>query len=140
MTMERFSMLECQQEDCSMILEVLSPCTSSACAMPQCGDKPLKVLDEKTADASTEKHVPVIERNGKTLKVTVGSTLHPMEEKHYIQWIEIRCPKCKLVMRKFLEPGEDPVAEFPLPAGATDDMKFIAREHCNVHGLWRAEE
>ncbi len=43
----------------------------------------------QTADWKTEKHVPVIEKSPGLVKVKVGSIPHPMEEKHYIEWIEI---------------------------------------------------
>ncbi len=95
-----------------------------------CCNEPMKKLDEQTADQSTEKHVPVIERIDGGYKVTVGSTLHPMEEKHYIEWIELLAGD--KAYRQFLNPGDAPEAVFRVDADAV-----TAREYCNVHGLWK---
>ena len=95
-----------------------------------CCGQPMELLDEKTADAATEKHVPVIEKIDGGYKVTVGSTLHPMEEKHYIEWIELLADG--KAYRQFLNPGDAPEAEFGIEADLV-----TAREHCNVHGLWK---
>ena len=96
-----------------------------------CCNKPMDLLEEKTADAATEKHVPVIEKNDCGVKVTVGSVLHPMEEKHFIEWIEVLVDG--KAYRQFLKPGDAPVAEFCV-AGE----KITAREYCNLHGLWKS--
>ena len=96
-----------------------------------CCNKPMDLLEEKTADAATEKHVPVIEKNDCGVKVTVGSVLHPMEEKHYIEWIEVIADG--KAYRQFLKPGDKPVAEF-----CVEGEKITAREFCNLHGLWKA--
>ncbi len=90
----------------------------------------MQLLEEKTADAATEKHVPVIEQIDGGYKITVGSTLHPMEEKHYIEWIELLADD--KAYRQFLNPGDEPVAAFKVEAESV-----TAREHCNVHGLWK---
>ena len=90
----------------------------------------MELLKEKTEDAGNEKHVPVIEKTEKGIKVKVGSIPHPMEEKHYIEWIEIIADG--ISYRKFLKPGEKPEAEFGIRA-----EKIEAREYCNIHGLWR---
>ena len=95
-----------------------------------CCSQPMGLLDEKTADSATEKHVPVIEKVDGGYKVTVGSTLHPMEEKHYIEWIELLADG--KAYRQFLNPGDGPEAVFCVKAGSP-----TAREHCNVHGLWK---
>jgi superoxide reductase len=87
-------------------------------------------LDEKTADAATEKHVPVIEKIDGGIKVTVGSVPHPMEEKHFIEWIELLADG--KAYRQFLEPGAAPEAVFNVKADSVS-----AREHCNIHGLWK---
>ena len=115
-------------EICGNIVEVLHTGEGDLVC---CGEN-MKLLDEKTADSSTEKHVPVIEKTSDGYKVTVGSTLHPMKEEHYIEWIELIADGKSY--RKFLKPGDDPVAEFCI-----DASKVSAREHCNVHGLWRAD-
>jgi superoxide reductase len=88
-------------------------------------------LAENTTDAATEKHVPVIEKVAGGVKVSVGSVAHPMEEKHYIQWIEIIADGKSY--KQFLEPGQAPEATFQVEAAS-----ITAREYCNLHGLWKA--
>lgn len=111
---------------CGNIVEVLH---GGAGEMACCG-KPMTRLDEKTADATTEKHVPVIEKIQGGYKVKVGSVPHPMEDKHYIEWIELLADE--KAYRQFLKPGMKPEATFQVEAGSVS-----AREHCNVHGLWK---
>ena len=114
-------------EVCGNIVEVVH---GGAGELVCCG-QPMNLLDEKTADFKTEKHVPVIEKDDTGYTVTGGSTLHPMEEKHHIEWIElIAGPK---VMRKWLKPGDPPSAHFCYCEGEP----VRAREYCNVHGLWK---
>ncbi len=113
-------------ETCGNIVEVLH---GGAGDLVCCG-KPMTRLDEKTADAATEKHVPVIEKIDGGYKVTVGSVSHPMEDKHYIEWIELLTDG--KAYREFLEPGMAPEATFLVEGNAVN-----AREHCNVHGLWK---
>jgi len=90
------------------------------------------LFSENTTDAALEKHVPVIEKNTEGILVTVGSVAHPMEEKHYIEWIELVADGT--VYRKFLEPGGEPKAFFEIRAD-----RITAREYCNLHGLWKAD-
>lgn len=97
-----------------------------------CCGKPMNLVTENTVDASKEKHVPVLERTPAGWKVKVGSVQHPMEEKHYIQWIQLIAGETSCI--KFLKPGEAPEAEFPVKAD-----KVSAREYCNLHGLWRKD-
>ncbi len=98
-----------------------------------CGQE-MDLLEEKTADSATEKHVPVIEKidekvdGGVTVKV--GSVPHPMEDKHFIEWIELQADDAAYV--QFLKPGGAPEAVFK-----TDAADPSAREFCNVHGLWK---
>ncbi|MGI6393161.1 MAG: desulfoferrodoxin [bacterium] len=99
-----------------------------------CCGKPMTFMEEQNADSTTEKHVPVIEATPNGVKVTVGSTLHPMVDAHYIQWIEVISGDCS--HRKYLKPGEEPVAEFCIPY--SDNL--IAREYCNIHGNWTTEK
>lgn len=96
-----------------------------------CCNKPMVLFTENTVDAAREKHVPVVARESDRVKVTVGSVLHPMEEKHYIEWIEIIADG--RLYRKFLKPGEAPEAEFLCRA-----ENVVAREYCNLHGLWKS--
>ncbi len=95
-----------------------------------CCEEPMELLDEKTADAATEKHVPVIEKIDGGYKVKVGSVPHPMEEKHLIEWIELLSGD--KAYRQFLSPGQAPEAVFNVDAASV-----TAREHCNIHGLWK---
>ncbi len=96
-----------------------------------CCGKPMVKQQEKTADSATEKHVPVIEKTANGYKVTVGSTIHPMLDNHYIEWIELTADG--KVYKQFLKPGMQPVAEFCVKAD-----KVSAREYCNIHGLWKS--
>jgi superoxide reductase len=111
---------------CGNIVEVLH---GGAGELVCCGE-PMELLDEKTADATTEKHVPVIEKIEGGYKVKVGSVPHPMEKKHYIEWIELLADG--KAYRQFLEPGAAPEATFHIKGDSV-----TAREHCNVHGLWK---
>lgn len=96
-----------------------------------CCGQPMTLLVENTTDASLEKHVPVIETIDGGFRVKVGSVPHPMEEKHYIEWIELIADD--RVCRRFLKPGEAPEAVFMVKAD-----RITVREYCNVHGLWKA--
>lgn len=99
-----------------------------------CCGEPMKLMSEKTEDKGNEKHVPVLEKSGDTITVTVGSVEHPMEDEHFIQWIELQCG-CG-AYTEFLKPGVKPQAKFKL---ACDCDEIIARELCNVHGLWKGK-
>jgi superoxide reductase len=96
-----------------------------------CCGKPMKLLVENTTDAAREKHVPVIEKTANGFKVKVGSVPHPMEEKHYIEWVELIADG--KIYRQFLKPGQAPEAEFCVSAA-----QVTAREYCNIHSLWKA--
>lgn len=113
---------------CGNIVEVLH---GGAGELVCCGEV-MKLFVENTVDASKEKHVPVIERNGDIITVKVGSVAHPMEEKHYIEWIEIIADG--KAYRQFLNPGETPEAVFK-----TQEAQITAREYCNIHGLWTSK-
>ncbi len=121
---KRLEVYKC--ELCGNIVEVLD---GGAGQLVCCG-KPMSLLEEKTADAATEKHVPVIEKADGKVIVKVGSVPHPMEEGHYIAWIELLADG--KAYRQFLNPGDEPKAEFEVSA---DNVS--AREFCNKHGLWK---
>jgi superoxide reductase len=91
----------------------------------------MELLEEKSEDQGNEKHVPVVEQTEKGVKVKVGAVEHPMEENHYIEWIEVVVDG--KVCRKFLKPGEAPEAEFAL-----GPENIEAREYCSIHGLWKS--
>jgi len=112
---------------CGNIVEVLH----EGVGQLVCCNKPMELLKEQTADTSTEKHVPFIKREGNKYMIKIGeNALHPMEEKHYIEWIEIIVDG--MVHRKYLSPGDVPEAVFEVPEG----REVLAREMCNIHGLW----
>jgi len=95
-----------------------------------CCGQPMTLLTENTVDASKEKHVPVVEKTADGVKVKVGAVPHPMEDKHFIQWVEVI--EGESVQRQFLKPGQAPEAAFCVKG------KVTAREYCNLHGLWKA--
>jgi len=114
---------------CGNIVEVYQGAggTLSCCGVE------MDLMEEKTADMATEKHVPVIEKIDGGYKVIVGSTLHPMTEEHYIQWIELITDDGQ-VLTAYLNPSDAPEATF-----RTSSKKVTAREYCNLHGHWKSE-
>ena len=94
-----------------------------------CGQE-MELLKENSVEASLEKHVPVVEKNGNKILVKIGSVPHPMEEKHFIEWIEIIADGKNY--KKFLHPNDKPEAEFCIEAD-----EITARAYCNLHGLWK---
>ena len=96
-----------------------------------CCGQPMNYLKENTTDAATEKHLPVIEKTEDGILVKVGSVEHPMEENHYIQWIELIADG--KAYRQFLNPGDKPQALFKVNGDS-----FFAREYCNLHGFWKS--
>ncbi len=112
---------------CGNIVEVLH---SGAGELVCCG-QPMQFKQANTEDAAQEKHVPVIEKTETGIKVKVGEADHPMDDNHYIEWIEVLAEG--KVYRKNLKPGDGPVAEF-----AINSDFFEVREYCNIHGLWKA--
>ena len=101
---------------------------------PVCCNQPMNLLEPNTSDGAGEKHVPALMRNGKHLKVQVGSVIHPMTEEHHIQWIMVR--QGDHVQRVSLHPGDQPIVEFALEYDANPVLVY---EYCNLHGLWSAE-
>ena len=91
------------------------------------------LLKEKVENVGKEKHVPVVERTEAGIKVKIGSVPHPLEEKHYIEWIEVIANG--KVPRKFLKPGDKPEAEFKVK-----EKGVVVKEYCNIHGLWVKRE
>jgi len=122
---ERFQIFKCNE--CGNIIEI----EHGNGAIPYCCNAKMNLMEEKTADAATEKHVPLIEKIPGGFKVTVGSTLHPMVEDHYIEWIQLIADNRSY--KQYLKPGDKPEATFMIEAASV-----IAREYCNKHGLWKA--
>jgi len=95
-----------------------------------CCGKPMELQQENTVDAAKEKHVPVVERIDRALRIKVGSIPHPSTQEHYIEWIEIIADG--KAYRQFLNPGDAPEATFEI-----DAKQVAARAYCNLHGLWK---
>lgn len=112
---------------CGNIVEVMH---AGAGELVCCGQAMAQVK-ENTVDAAKEKHVPVVEKTADGFKVKVGSVAHPMEEKHWIEWVELIADG--KVYRQYLKPGQAPEAVFCIKADTVS-----AREYCNLHGLWKA--
>lgn len=121
---KRLEVYKC--EACGNIVEVL---VGGAGSLICCG-KQMQLLKPGTVDAATEKHVPVIEKSDGKVIVKVGEVAHPMEDKHYIQWIELEADGA--IHIRFLNPGDKPEAVFNV-----DATSVTAREYCNLHGLWK---
>jgi superoxide reductase len=122
---ERLEVYKCDL--CGNIVEVLH---GGGGELVCCG-QPMNLLKENTVDAAKEKHVPVIEKIDGGYKVKVGDVPHPMEEKHFIEWVELIADD--QAYRQFLNPGAPPEAVFKI-----DATQVSAREFCNLHGLWKA--
>jgi superoxide reductase len=121
---ERLEVYKC--DICGNIIEVLH---AGAGELVCCGQA-MKLLVENTVDAAKEKHVPVVEKVDGGVKVKVGEVAHPMEDKHWIEWVEIIADG--KAYRQFLNPGDTPEATFDVEAD-----QITAREYCNLHGLWK---
>lgn len=126
MTVEKLNIYKC--DHCGIIVEILH----GGAGTLVCCNHNMKQLKENTTDAAVEKHVPVVEIIPSGVKVAVGSLTHPMLEEHYIEWIEIIADG--KIYRQHLNPGEKPEAVFNIEA-----KEIIAREYCNLHGLWKTE-
>ncbi len=122
--MKRNDIYKCKQD--GVVFEILSNVNVD---LPE--DASIELFEEQTADSAIEKHVPVLTEIEQGIKVTVGSTIHPMTEEHFIEWIEVI--NGDYVNRKYLKPGDEPVAEFYVKK----QEGLIVRQFCNVHGLWK---
>ena len=112
-------------EICGNIVEIIH----AGMGQLVCCGQPMRLLKEETKEQLKEKHLPVIKFNEKGIEIEIGKVLHPMEENHFIEWIEISTEKG--TSKKFLNPGEKPRAQFFVKSN-----KIKARAYCNVHGLW----
>ena len=116
-------------EHCGNIIEKI---VDKGAPIVCCGQKMTKI-EAGTVDASREKHIPKVELDGDTVKVTVGSVVHPMSAEHYIEWIYLETEKG--IQRKHLTPDDAPTAIFKI----ADDKPVAVFAYCNLHGLWKAE-
>ena len=116
-------------EKCGNLVYVVQKGT----CVPQCCGEPMKKLEAGSVDAATEKHVPVVTREGGAIKVQVGEVEHPMLDAHYIQWIALVAGD--RVEIHYLHPGQKPATEFA--CDGSDNVTVY--EYCNLHGLWKAE-
>ena len=115
---------------CRICGNIVSLLHAGAGVLTCCGEEMILVAENST-DAVQEKHVPVIEKTETGYKIKIGEVPHPMEEKHFIEWIELLVGN--KAYRQFLKPGDAPVAFFEGVHGDT----VAAREYCNLHGLWK---
>lgn len=147
-------------ERCGNIVALLK---SGGGTLNCCGQDMTKLVANST-DASQEKHVPVIKKEGNKFIVEVGSVAHPMAAEHYIEWIALETNGRLEVVH--LKPGMKPQAEFvsseemqeEIYTGENDEevlncegqpcnfvvnkvpeAKVTAYAYCNLHGLWKAE-
>ncbi len=121
---ERSQIYKC--EVCGNIVEMLH----TGIGELVCCGQPMKLYKENTTDAAVEKHIPVVSKTENGILAKVGSVAHPMEESHYIEWIEVLSGD--KAHRQFLKPGQSPEAMFCIES---DDI--TVREYCNLHGLWK---
>jgi len=115
---------------CSVCGNMVEVIRNAAGTLVCCG-KEMVLQEENSTDAAGEKHVPVIEKVDGGVKVKVGSVAHPMQPEHFIEWIQVLVGGNSY--RAFLQPGQAPEATFPVSG---EDL--VAREFCNLHGLWRS--
>ncbi len=112
---------------CGNVMEMLS----TGGAVPECCGEKMTLQIENTTDGAHEKHIPIVTVQGNQATVTVGSVPHPMEEQHFIMWVEIQ--QADKTQRAIFRPGQEPRAVFTIEEG----VPVSAREYCNLHGLWK---
>lgn len=125
MANEKLQVYKC--EECGNIVELIR----AGGGKLVCCNQPMVLMEENTTDAAQEKHVPVIEKIDGGIKVTVGSVPHPMQQDHYIDWIEVIADG--KACRQFLKTDDAPEAVFKVESDAV-----TARAYCNLHGLWKS--
>ena len=126
---KQFEVYKC--EKCLALVEVFQ----GGAGTLACCDSPMTFLQEGVTDAAKEKHVPVVEKTETGIKVKVGAVAHPMEEKHWVQWVELVGDNFSST--HFLKPGDAPEVEFK--CGSACKSKLTVREYCNLHGHWKTE-
>lgn len=126
--------MELEFRICNICGNIVGIVNDSGAPLTCCNEK-MSIIKANTVDATKEKHIPVIKKDGNTITVCVGSSAHPMTADHYIQWIAIETTQGN--QRKVLSPDDEPVAEFALTKG---DELIRAYAYCNLHGLWVCEK
>lgn len=118
---------------CEICGNVVASVEDSGASISCCGAE-MTEIEPNTADAATEKHVPVFSREGRLVRVSVGETDHPMTREHFISWIAVMTTGGN--QRKELKPGDRPSVCFALCEGEEITAVYA---YCNVHGLWKKE-
>ena len=118
-------------EDCASIVEVLAEGAGDAC------DSHMTLLEPQVEGDKAPKHKPVVEIDGDIVNIKVGEAQHPMDDDHYIQFIQLVVGNESYT--KTLNPGEVPEASFFVGADKIDSNDICALQYCNLHGLWSSE-
>lgn len=116
---------------CSVCGNMVDIINSSGNPLTCCNKEMIEVIPHMSDDEYSEKHLPVCDLKDNHLYVSVGSTPHPSEDKHHIEWIYVQLSNGGI--RKYLKAYERPVACFALCDG--DKVEKIYA-YCNIHGLW----
>ncbi len=100
--------------------------------------------EEKSKEGAV-KHIPAVqvvkkcglipEETCTDILVRIGETLHPMEEKHHIMFIDCYIDD-KYSSRILLTPNTWAAVVFHIK---TSGSKVTIVERCNLHGFWKAE-
>ena len=114
---------------CGNIVEMVK----DAGVAPFCCGQKMNELVPGSVDASHEKHVPAVQVADGAVEVNVGSVDHPMEEVHWIEWVQLMTDKGSY--RKWLAPGEAPHVKFLL----NEEKPLAVYAYCNLHGLWKTD-
>ena len=114
---------------CGLIVESVR----DSVVTPVCCGVKMEELLPNTVEASGEKHIPAVTVEGNVVTVNVGSVDHPMQDVHYIEWVQLVTEHG--VQRKSLVPGQAPKVIFTL----ADDKPLAVYAYCNLHGLWKTE-
>jgi superoxide reductase len=117
---------------CNHCKNIITYIVPSGVKVVCCGE-PMTEIIPGSIDAATEKHVPVVKKDGNKVTIEVGSVAHPMTEEHYINFIAVETKQGSQI--KYLKPGDAPKAEFLISDG---DEYVAAYANCNLHGLWKA--
>ena len=124
--------MEMKFYQCAHCGKIIAVVKESGVPVMCCGQKMQEIVPG-TTDAAVEKHVPVYEVNGNIVTVRIGSVAHPMEEKHYIEWVSLQTKGGN--QRKALKPGDEPKVCFAICDG--DEVEAVYA-YCNLHSLWKA--